>query len=110
MGPKRRPKEMCSNNSSSSLQALQQLLRCLLVFTLLNVLHCASFFKNTGEPSGPSTCPINGLHLFIKVFDALINAEVVKHMTSNNLHSNKQYDFPFPRSNAEVLKTLTEYV
>lgn len=46
----------------------------------------------------------------MKVIEAIINAEVVKHLTSHDILSNKQYGFRYARSSADVITTITEYV
>lgn len=66
-------------------------------------------FKNSGDPSDPPNYrPISLLPLFDKVFEALINTEVVKHLTTHNLLSDKQYGFCFAQFTADVLMTITE--
>ncbi len=68
-------------------------------------------FTNSGNLSDPFNYrPISLLPLFGKVFEALINAEVVNHLTSHNLLSDKQYGFRYARSTADVLTAITETV
>lgn len=52
----------------------------------------------------------NILPIFGKIFEALINAEVFKNLTTNYLLSDEQYGFRFVRSTADLLTALTEYV
>lgn len=69
------------------------------------------FFNNSGEHSyHTGYCPINLLPIFGKVLDALINAELVKHLSSHDLVSDKEYGFRFSRSTAYVLPNITEFV
>lgn len=53
------------------------------------------------EPS--NYCSISLLPHFGKLFKALINAEVVKHLNSHDFLLDKQYGFHFTRSTTEVL-------
>lgn len=65
-------------------------------------------FKNYGEPSDTANyCPVRLLPIFCKVFNALINAKLVKHLFSHDLHPNKKYVFRFARLTADVLTIIT---
>ncbi|CAE1168972.1 unnamed protein product [Acanthosepion pharaonis] len=67
-------------------------------------------FNSMLEPSGVPTpdFPLRTKDLLI--FEALINVEVVNHLTSHDLLSDKKYGFRFARSTADVLTAITETV
>lgn len=62
-------------------------------------------FKNSGKLSDPS---ISLLPLFGKVLEALINSELVKHLTSWGLLSDKQYGFHFSWSTTDMLMVIAK--
>lgn len=67
-----------------------------------------SVFKNSSKTF--ELLALTLLPLFVKVLDELINAELVKHITSNCLLSDEQYGFHFSGSVVVVLTATNEFV
>lgn len=84
--------------------------RCFLLSTLLGVLHLSfCFLRTLGEPADHSNYgTISPLPVLGKVFKAIINVELVKHLTTYDHLSGKQYGFRFNRSTTDVLTAISE--
>ena len=66
-------------------------------------------FKNCGDRSDPRNYrPISLLPIISKVFEAVLNNFIVRHMNSLNLFTDRQYGFRASRSTADVLTVISD--
>ena len=68
-------------------------------------------FKNAGLRSSPSQYrPISLLSVVSKLFEAVINQRLIKHLSDNELLSDVQYGFRSARSTADVLTVISHRI
>ena len=78
------------------------------VLILLRSMHLFSrFLRRVTAPTPPNYRPIAFTSVVAKVFETLLNSHFIKHLESNNLLSNHQYDFRKARSIGDLLSYLT---
>ena len=68
-------------------------------------------FKNSGDQSLPSQYrPISLLSIISKLFESVINTDLVAHLEKNGLFSDFQYGFRASRSTADILTVITSRI
>ena len=68
-------------------------------------------FKNSGERTDPNKYrPVSLLSVISKLFEAVINLHLKRHLEKNGLLSDVQYGFRPSRSTADVLTVITERI
>ena len=65
-------------------------------------------YKNSGDRQSPSQYrPISLLCIISKIFESIINQQIMIHLSKTNLLSDVQYGFRSARSTADVLTVIT---
>ena len=68
-------------------------------------------YKNSGDRQSPSQYrPISLLCIISKIFESIINQQIMIHLSQTNLLSDVQYGFRSARSTADVLTVITDRI
>ena len=115
-GPDRIPaivlNPMCSPELSSILSKLYSLCITHSVFPSNRKLaSVVPVFKGSGAKSDPSNYrPISLLPIMSKVFESLINQQLIDYLVEHELPTDVQYGFRHSRSTGYILSLITEHI